>query len=364
MLNDGLKDYYENLALEAVIQFAAEQGVRLRRGDFWLFDDQQDRRDFMECRGEYKNAKKGYWDYQASNHVDGVYTQANGKVNGIVYVYIFFAAGKAASRLKDKTRNFLNYRFAIVDKEKIQFSFTLNDLDIIAAQNDRGGENEDGFNKEKIIEKINKLLNMTRENNASEGEAIAASTMVQKLLSKYHLSMADVKGESYEEEITQVTAVVDKGSKWKYQLAGVVANGYACKCYFVGASNIIFYGYETDILAARRVYTYLFNVGNRLSRLYVKERRETQERTEGVANAFLAGFINGIEGEFDKQCTALALVVQPKVKESFEDFSKGWKFKNCSINTGRRTDMTAYRDGEVEGRRALNGRYLDSPDNH
>lgn len=58
MLNDALKDYYENLALEAVLDFAKEEGIRLRRGDFWLFDNQQDRRDFMDCKGEYSGKEK------------------------------------------------------------------------------------------------------------------------------------------------------------------------------------------------------------------------------------------------------------------------------------------------------------------
>lgn len=364
MLNDALKDYYENLALEAVLDFAKEEGIRLRRGDFWLFDNQQDRRDFMDCKGEYGGKEKkgrGYWEYCNSNRVDGVFSEKQGTVKGIVYVYLYHNKGRAASRLKDKTRNFLNYRYAIVDKEKIVFSFTLHDLDIIAAQNDRGGESEDGFSREKVIEKINKLLNMTIENNASEGEAIAASALVQKLLAKYHLSMADVRGESYTEEITQVTAKVDTGNKWKYGLAGAVADGYACKCYFIGGESIVFYGYETDIIAARRVFTYLFNVGNRLARQYVKERKEKGEYdVSGIANAFLSGFTDGIRGEFEKQCTALALVVQPEVEKSYKEFSAGFKQKDLSLNHSR-MDWAAYGEGTIEGKRALRGQYLENP---
>ena len=47
--------------------------------------------------------------------------------------------------------------------------------------------------KENIISKIQKLLNVSKENGASENEAMVAAERAQKLLSEHKLSLKDVE---------------------------------------------------------------------------------------------------------------------------------------------------------------------------
>lgn len=170
--------------------------------------------------------------------------------------------------------------------------------------------------------------------------------------------MADVTGErDPAEEIEQVIADVGTGKNWKYRLADVVANNYACKTFSQGSDKFVFYGYKADILIARRVYIYLFKVGNRLANQYVKKYRETiSYDTRGIYNSFVSGFTNGAEKELEKQCTALALIVQPEVQESWDIFSAAMGTRSWNIMSN---DFEAYEEGFVEGKRALNAQYLE-----
>lgn len=349
MKNYALESYYEDIALDAVIDFAMEQGIKLRRGDFWLFDSQEEKQKFMDS---FTNESMKY---RNSNRVHSVWKKDY--KDGIVYVHVYYTTGKLAARVKAKVKNFLNYRFAIIHKDEVVFTFTRRDLDIIAA--DKDSENTQDNKQEKIMGKIAQLLKFTEENGATEAEAIAASSKVQMLLAKYHLTLADVTGESRDKEsITEVTAVVDTGKKWKYTLAEVVANGYCCKTYFVGAEKIVFYGYETDTLAARRIFVYLFNMGNKLANQYVKKEREYRYNMDGVYNSFVTGFVAGVKSEFEKNCTALALIVQPEVQKSFEKFTADFKAKDLGVKIETIDDI-AMREGYVEGKRALKANYLE-----
>ena len=105
------------------------------------------------------------------------------------------------------------------------------------------------------------------------------------------------------------------------------------------------------------MYIYLFKVGNRLANQYVKKYRETiSYDTRGIYNSFVSGFTNGAEKELEKQCTALALIVQPEVQESWDIFSAVMRTRSWNIMSN---NPEAYEEGFVEGKRALNAQYLE-----
>lgn len=321
---------YKRLAVDTVISYAREQGVKLRHSDFPL--------DSM-CMFNGNLVDFHHWDESE------LYT---------VRVFIN-GEGRWAAQLKKAGDGFLNYVNARVLKEGIMFSFSTKELDLLRMKDD----SDKDVDMEKIISKITKLLALSDlERNPSESEAVSASLAAQRLLAKYNLSMADVTGErDPAEEIEQVIADVGTGKKWKYKLANAVANNYACKTFSQGSDKLVFYGYKADILIARRVYIYLFKVGNRLANQYVKKYRETiSYDTRGIYNSFVSGFINGVEKELEKQCTALALIVQPEVQESWDIFSAAMGTRSWNIMSN---DFEAYEEGFVEGKRALNAQYLE-----
>ena len=216
---------------------------------------------------------------------------------------------------------------------------------------------------ERIIERIKKVLALA-QNNPCEEEAKSAALQAQKLLAKYHLSMAEVEATdtTKEDPIEELSVTVGAGKKWKYTLADVVAKNFRCKHFYYGRGTIVFYGHKVDTEIAAETFKYLFNLGHRLAdSLRVKTYHETGSAT-GVYNSFVAGFCRGIQEALGSQCVALALVVPQDVKDSYKELTKN--FNKMSIS-GLRTCSNdscsnAYSQGKSEGKSAINRRSLKS----
>ncbi|MCL2321843.1 MAG: DUF2786 domain-containing protein [Oscillospiraceae bacterium] len=320
-------------AIDFVIDYAKEQGLKYRRGDF---------KDISFCNKTYDNCV--FNTYQNCGY-------KNTKAIQICLRYDFERCGRSLKQAKDK---FLSYMYVRVKNDGIYFIFTYRELDLLILK-ENGENTEDKI--EKIISKVTKLLELADlEKNNSEKEAIAASLKAQELLVKYNLDLCDIQGDK-KENIEEIIADVPSGFKWKYSLAEVVARSYRCRFYIIGSNNIVFYGYRSDSLIARRVFIYLFNVGNRLANAYVKVMSMKLYNTNGIYNSFCAGYVKGINTELSRNSTALAIIVPSEVNENFEEFSKNFRNKGNFLNV---IDDTAYENGIVEGKRAMNAQYLEA----
>lgn len=329
---------YMKIAADWITDIAAENGIKIRRGDFGFYGDK--RKTVITDSG---------W-YYTSIELNPVGAADN--YTGVTAT-VWYNSERFGKQFKDKRDSFYNYVFARVTDKFILFAFSLKELEIHSFGSD-DAENE---KIEKVIAKVQKLLNLADPSrNPSEQEAIAASLQAQRLLAKYNLDMSAVGGKEKDEEIQQVVADVGAGKKWKYTLADVVAHSYCCKCFFHGSEQIVFYGYQSDVLIARRIFAYLFAVGNRLAGKYAKDRRDWEGSADGVYNSFCMGFVAGVKSELDKNCTALMLVVPQKVEESFAEFTADFKKANHSI---KMNDKDAVAAGYVEGQRALRAQYIE-----
>jgi len=325
------KNKYLNLAIDTVIGYAAEQGIKYRRGDF------------IRSENEF---------YLPQN----IATFCEGKF----IVILKFDFERCGNRIRTYKDMFLNYINARVHKDGIFFSFSTSELDLIDIKNgtETGAGNIDNEKIEKIIQRISKLFELANlEKNPSEAEAIAAIMKAQELLAKYNLDVTDVTGETKKEDIEKAIADIGTGNKWKYALADTVGRSYCCRTYYLGAEQIIFYGYKSDVIIARRVFVYLFNVGKKLANYFVKEYRQRNGSADGIYNSFCAGFIRGVDNELSRNCTALMLVVPQEVNKSFDILSEGFKSINTHIDV---LDATSYERGKTEGKRALNAQYIEA----
>ena len=277
------------------------------------------------------------------------------KVRFIVY----YSDNKNPNRgksLKKKREIFYNYYNVKVEKISVVFEYSYKELEIEYLKGE--GEESEEVKTEHIMKKIEKLLAL--QNSPNEHEALSASLMAQKLLAKYNIDIEKIRGET-DEAIDETEVFVDTGNKWKYNLANVIADNYRCKVYYLGFEKIVFRGYRTDIIVARRVYAYLFSVGKKLGKEYVKKHKEEYGYTEGIYNSYCKGFINGIKKELEKQCTALELYCPSKVENDWKIFSKKMKGVNTEINL---KDIEAYEQGEYDGKNSVYATYLDDSEKY
>lgn len=325
-MNMENKDYFY-AAMDMAINFLKEQGMKYRRGDFTITDG---------------------WKY-FDKPVNRVYLLDK---NAVMVIVRYDYGGERGKKLKILKDRFLNYINARVKENEVFFTFSFRELDLDILKTDTTDEKI-----EAVIQRVSKLLALAdTDKNNSEAEAIAASMKAQELLAKYNLDIETVTGKPRKEEIEQCIADVGTGKKWKYNLATVVAKSYCCRTFTVGAEQVVFYGFKSDVVIARRVFCYLFEVGNRLANAYAREHKEIYGTAEGIYNSFCVGFISGIDEQLTKNCTALMLVVPKLVNESYEVFSENFKRVNRNVKA---INGEAYEEGKIEGKRALNAQYLE-----
>ena len=217
--------------------------------------------------------------------------------------------------------------------------------------------------QEKIIEKIKKVLELSK-NNPSEEEARAAALQAQKLLAKYHIDMAEVEGIDLDktESIEEIEVTVGGGHKWKYTLSRVVANNFRCRHFYYGKGTVVFYGHQTDAQIAAATFKYLFDLGNRKARtVRAQARRENDGYCDGVFNSYIEGYVQGVKESLEKQCTALVLVIPQDVKDEYEKRSQGFgTIKHTGLTTGyNESCYKARQRGIVDGKDAMASKSLD-----
>lgn len=212
--------------------------------------------------------------------------------------------------------------------------------------------------KEKILNKIKNLLDLSTSPN--EHEAKAAALKAQELMAKYDIdSQSVVDTTSYIDEICHIVCENDgkhSMKKWKVLLAPIIANNFRCKLYFMG-NSVVFYGYKRDAEIASEVFKFLFTTGNKLAVRYYNTCKKSGKPTKGVMNTYLSGFAAGVKEDLEKQCTALMIITPKEVTDQFEDLTKNWKTKQFSMN--RAADAEAFATGKKEGKGVSSGRYLN-----
>ena len=211
--------------------------------------------------------------------------------------------------------------------------------------------------REKMIEKIKKMMALA-ENNPSEEEALSAALQAHKLMMKYNIHESEVTLEEVKEDIVSIFSEQKHNSslhKWRKQLGAIVARAFRCKCYISG-KDVVFRGYKDDAQLALDVYLMLYTVGDRLgSKAYTEQLAETGSG-KGAYNSFVVGFLYGVRDAFDEQCTALMVITPKEVEDDWESFSAHMKTSKTSFTV---VDRELYEKGYAEGKQAVKSRAIE-----
>jgi hypothetical protein len=133
----------------------------------------------------------------------------------------------------------------------------------------------------KIIEKIQKLLRLSKSKN--EHEAALAAARAQELLAKYNLDEADLtEREIPKEACTAKTETVKKPAGWVYILASSVAGAFDCS-YFHSSwyGTINFIGVDADHEIANFTFGYLYRTINRLASGFMAKSQQKRLTAKG-----------------------------------------------------------------------------------
>ena len=207
-------------------------------------------------------------------------------------------------------------------------------------------------NNEKIIAKIQNLLNLA-SNNPSEEEAKAALLKAQELMLKYHIENPEPP-----EGDAVVHLYSDLGLRRKTEFAlmisVVIAENFRTKTVHHG-QKVYFLGYEEDANAAKSAFEYTLHFGDASHDKYFLGRQIIPEDDKN----WRYGFVVGLKTAFDShEAHELMIRVPQKVQDAF--YSLNLTKDNSALSNDTVTKLEgAFTDGFRRGKESQGNREID-----
>ena len=236
--------------------------------------------------------------------------------------------------------------------------------------------------EDKLIEKIKKMMNITLENGATEGEVYNATVQAQRLMAKHGISTSDIEQSKnpmavLEDKITDCRIRVD----YESALAHLIASNFRCDLYFRVTrthtlrggtrreSYAVFVGLPEDVATAREVFIRTYKFMDVMKRRHAEKKAQERRQAHddyaewsnglnfGDAAGYAKGFISGLreklrdsKRQLNKEY-AVALVVPTEVdarmKELKKDFKKGAVIAPQSLKGNHDSFVKGTADGKA-----------------
>jgi len=182
-----------------------------------------------------------------------------------------------------------------------------------------------GEEKEKLIDKIKKLMALSHSPN--EHEAALAAARAREMLDKYDLSLTEV--ERNDEEI--IEHKVDTGTReprlWMGRLAVSVSKAFNCRVFRM-YGIMVFCGTRADTQVADYTYMFLFRTVKRLS----KEHRASLARS-GIWDRDYKGY--GSRAYMQSYALGVVNAIDQRLKEFVQSKDRMQKYEDYKKATGK-----------------------------
>ncbi len=215
------------------------------------------------------------------------------------------------------------------------------------------------MNREKIIERVRKLLALS--NSSNEHEAALAAAHAQRLLAQHNLAMSEL--EVKEEGAGEVELIVAKVvPKWILFLFSIVTNAFDCSPVITtseSGSRLRFIGVGEDPAVAVCTFQYLMKELRRLASLYLRFLETSKGKItrpsdrSRIRNSYLLGGIQGVKHSMSAQkaktpTTSLALV---PVKNALVEQYMEQNFSELRTRQTRKSSIitSAFNQGRHDG---------------
>lgn len=207
-----------------------------------------------------------------------------------------------------------------------------------------------------IKAKIEKLLAKTIENGCTVEEAASAAKMVQKLIGKYHIELAEVGNETE----TADGEVLDAKSvrKWEIRLISAIARNMRCEAivshrYTAGNINRKSFVYIIGMDADRKAVISLYEKLRKICKVGMKKEQNYHKAifgtSKGIADSYGFGFMQAIRSEMEKQAKALVLVTPKEVDDKVQELFPHARVTHTNVSCNEH----AYNSGVNDGRNAM-----------
>lgn len=207
-------------------------------------------------------------------------------------------------------------------------------------------------NNEKIMEKIKKVLALSK-NNPSEEEAAAALLMAQKMMVEHNLTMEEVEGTEEEkaEAVANYSVTSGSNTSWKIQLAKIICDNFKTEVLKAGP-GFCFIGMEDEVQLTISLFNLASDIMDKGMKKVRRNARKAGLNTSGIAGDYAAGFLDGLKAKFDEQVQkegwGLILVKPDAVTQKKNQLSAGKSIIKDKL--GRKGNMAAYNQGYQEGK--------------
>ena len=210
--------------------------------------------------------------------------------------------------------------------------------------------------KDKILDKVKKLLALAESDN--ENEAAAAAGAAQRLLLEHNLTISDVSKVTQEDATIEEKAVDVQGrlSAWRLSLCEGVATALGCRVLIskgYGKTSLLIVGAPNDVCVAQVTYEYLIGVVDKLTRQNARGWGRT------YANSYRQGIVARLQERLRAQTkqnkeelkekatevgTALVLRKEQNLSDYMNKFKGTYRSGNSSLDYGAYS--SGYQDGE------------------
>jgi len=166
--------------------------------------------------------------------------------------------------------------------------------------------------RERAIDRVRKLLEFNKENNASEGEIETASTLIRKIMNEYDLSLEHVQQKEIEDGCIEegYSTEYKNVPTWVKYLSSRIARALECRSIYTytwsdlrqkNCYKVSFVGYKTDAEVAAYFFEYLYNELWRLSGEFVRDKNyDFKSQVQTARQNFIIGASEAIYNRLKK----------------------------------------------------------------
>lgn len=223
---------------------------------------------------------------------------------------------------------------------------------------------------ENVKDKIEKLLQHTVENGATESEAQNALLLARKLMLKYKIDKKDIYKSSNDIYQLELQFNFDVQNIWPRQLLSIFIKNCGIFSY-VKLNNdkmkYILFGFKVDVECVEVLfncaYELILKQANKNYNDFVELFGSEYAINNSIKDCYIQGFLSGLEYKYEEQNKsnknfALMIIPDKKVKDEFEKFTSNFNKVNITndikIKNESEMILKGFNDGKNFGTTPLN----------